>query len=269
MAEKLHRLHGTISGTQGRTVILGHGFGTDQTAWNLVRPWLEARFRVVSFDMAGAGPDGAKNYNARRYGSLFAYADDLLDIIDELELENLIYIGHSVGCMIGVAAAVARPDPFRNLLLIAGSPRYLNEPGYAGGFEQYELDAVYDDMAANFQAWAAGFAPMVVGVSDKPAVDEFFRTLFLMRPDIALNTCRTIFQSDMREIVPRLERPAHIVQTQRDMAVPLSVAQWLHGNIERSTLDIIDAAGHTPHLTAPDQIIAMFERHLAPMAAHA
>jgi sigma-B regulation protein RsbQ len=267
MTEKFRRLHGTISGSGATTVILGHGFGTDQTAWRGVRDWLDARFRVVSFDMAGAGPDGERSYDPRRYGSLFGYADDLLEVIDELALENCIYIGHSVSCMIGVAAAVTRPDPFKKLLLIGGSPRYLNDDGYVGGFDQDGVDGLHDGMASNFQAWAAGFVPLVVGIPNNPAVDEFSRTLFLMRPDIALNISRTIFQSDMRETVKRLERPAHIIQTQRDMAVPGEVAAWLHGHIERSTLDVIDAEGHVPHMTAPDQIIGVFERYLSVAAA--
>jgi sigma-B regulation protein RsbQ len=80
MAEKLHRLNGTVSGTQDQAVILGHGFGADQTTRDIVRPRIGAHFRVVAFDIAGA--EGAHNHDARRYGSLFAYADDLLDIID-------------------------------------------------------------------------------------------------------------------------------------------------------------------------------------------
>jgi sigma-B regulation protein RsbQ len=184
-----------------------------------------------------------------------------------LRLERLIYVGHSVSCMIGAAAALARPDPFAKLLMIGGSPRYLNDGSYNGGFEQADLNGLYDAMATNFQAWAAGFAPLVVGVPDNSAIDEFSRTIFLMRPDIALTTCRTIFQSDMREIAAKLERPTHIVQTRRDMAVPQGVATWLHDHIDRSTLDIIDAEGHLPHMTAPAEIIRMFERHLMPVRA--
>jgi sigma-B regulation protein RsbQ len=261
---KFERLHGTITGQGSTTVVLGHGFGTDQTAWTAVRGWLDRHYRVVSYDLAGAGVDGEVNYEPRRYGSLFGYADDLLEIADELALQQCIYVGHSVSCMIGIAASIARPQLFGQLLLIGGSPRYLNEPGYRGGFDQSDLNGVYDGMAANFQAWAAGFVPMVVGVPDNAALDEFSRMLFLMRPDIALTTCRTIFQSDMREIVPRLRLPTHLVQTRVDMAVPLDVAHWLHQRIAGSTLDVIDAEGHVPHMTAPDEIIGIFERHLSP-----
>lgn len=267
MASKFERLHGTITGSGPTTVLLGHGFGTDQTAWAGVRGWLDRHFRVVSYDMAGAGPDGEANYDPRRHASLFGYADDLLEVGDELGLEQCIYIGHSVGSMLGVAAGLARPRLFRRLLLIGASPRYLNAADYEGGFEQAELDTLYGGMAANFQAWAAGFVPMVVGVSGHAALHEFSRMLFQMRPDIALMIARTIFQSDLRSVASRTQLPCHIVQTRHDMAVPMSVADWLHQHLRESTLDVIDAEGHVPHMTAPQEVLRIFAKYLLPPAA--
>jgi sigma-B regulation protein RsbQ len=262
LASRFAQLNGTISGAGEATVVLSHGFGTDQTAWTAIRPWLDQRFRVISFDLAGAGPGGEGSYDARRHDTLFAFADDLLDVLGELEVERCTYIGHSVSGMIGAAAAVAQPDAFARLVMIGASPRYLNGPGYRGGFEQADLDQLHDGMAANFQAWGAGFAPAVVGVPDNAVVHEFCRTLFLMRPDIALATSRTIFQSDMRAIVERLERPTHLLQTARDVAVPQEAAVWLHRHIDGSTLDVLDAAGHLPHMTAPAEIIRLLQQRL-------
>lgn len=262
MASKFETLHGRITGTGDLPIILSHGFGTDQSAWDAIRPRLDYHFRVISYDLAGAGPNGEASYNAKRHASLFGYADDLITILDELNLEGCIYIGHSVSSMIGAAAAAARPELFSRLFMIGGSPRYLNEPGYEGGFSQGNLDALYAGMAANFQAWGAGFAPAVVGVPDHAVVDKFCRTLFLMRPDIALSISRTIFQSDMREVAARVECPTHLVQTSRDMAVPMFVANWLHSHIDGSTLDVIDAEGHLPHMTAPTEVLRVIEQRL-------
>ena len=263
MASRFAQLNGTITGSGDDVVVLSHGFGTDQTAWAAIRPWLDERFRVVSFDLAGAGAGGEASYDFRRHDTLFGFADDLLDVLAELDVERCTYISHSVSGMIGAAAAVARPEAFARLVLIGASPRYLNEPGYRGGFDQSDLDQLYDGMAANFQAWGAGFAPAVVGVPDNEAVDEFCRTLFLIRPDIALATCRTIFQSDMRTIADRLERPTHLLQTANDLAVPAEVAGWLHRHVDGSTLDIMDARGHLPHMTAPAEVIRHLEQRLA------
>ena len=262
MTSRFAQLNGTISGVGTDMVVLSHGFGTDQTAWGAIRPWLDERFRVISFDLAGSGPGGEASYDFRRHDTLFGFADDLLEVLAELDVERCIYISHSVSGMIGAAAAVAQPEAFARLVMIGASPRYLNEPGYRGGFDQADLDQLYDGMAANFQAWGAGFAPAVIGVPDNAAVHEFCRTLFLIRPDIALATSRTIFQSDMRSIAERLERPTHLLQTAKDLAVPQEVALWLNRHIEGSSLDVLDAEGHLPHMTAPAEVIRLLEQRL-------
>lgn len=256
------KFNGRRSGTGKDVVILSHGFGTDQNAWNALRPWFEQRFDVISFDLAGCGPAGAETYDFQRHGSLFGYADDLLEIMDELEVHNCTYIGHSMSGMIGAAASVARPELFQRLAFIGASPRYLDDVDYVGGFKPQDLDNLFESMHANYQAWVAGFAPMVVGVDDNAVIADFSSTLFQMRPDIALNTSRTIFTSDLRGLAPQLTTPVHLIQTARDMAVPIAVGHWLAQAIDGATLDVIDAAGHLPHMTAPDEIINILSQRL-------
>lgn len=256
------RLHGRRTGAGKTAVILSHGFGTDQNAWSPLRPWFEERFDVISFDLAGCGPGGAENYDFDRHGSMFGYADDLIELIDELGVQGCIYVGHSMSSMIGAAAACARPELFARLVMIGASPRYLNDDDYVGGFEQKGLDQLFESMAANFQAWVAGFAPMVVGVDDSQAVADFSRTLFQMRPDIALNTSRTIFGSDMRKTARRVPSPVHLIQTASDVAVPLQVGEWLAAAMPDATLDVIDASGHLPHITAPSEVLRIIDQRL-------
>ncbi|ONG56878.1 alpha/beta hydrolase [Pseudoroseomonas deserti] len=263
MSPRFSALNGRIDGQGAGTIVLSHGFGTDQTAWAPIRDWLAPRFRVVSFDLAGCGAGGAEAYDPRRHDSLYGFADDLIEILDELGIEDCIYIGHSVSGMIGAAAAAVRPEPFRQLVMIGASPRYLNDGDYQGGFDQQDLDGLHAGMAANFQAWGAGFAPAVVGVPDRAAVDEFCRTLFLMRPDVALSISRTIFQSDMREVASRLESPTLLLQTRQDLAVPMAVAQWLQRHIDGAELAVVEAEGHLPHMTAPAAVIDILAARLA------
>ncbi|KQM18987.1 alpha/beta hydrolase [Novosphingobium sp. Leaf2] len=257
------KLHGRRSGAGPTVAILSHGFGTDQDAWSALRPWFEDRFDLISFDLAGCGPAGADSYDFNRHGSMFGYADDLIEIIDELGVQSCVYIGHSMSSMIGAAAACARPELFSRLVMIGASPRYLNDDAYVGGFEQAGLDQLFASMAANFQAWVAGFAPVVVGVDDSQAVADFSRTLFQMRPDVALNTSRTIFGSDMRKTARRVPTPVHLIQTAADVAVPVEVGEWLAAAMPDATLDVIDASGHLPHITAPDEVRRILEHRLA------
>lgn len=261
------RFNGRRSGQGKPIAVLSHGFGTDQTAWTTLRPWFEARFDVISFDLAGCGPKGADTYDFDRHGALFGYADDLLDLLDECDVEHCTYVGHSMSGMIGTLAAIARPELFERLVLIGASPRYLDDVEYIGGFKPEDLEGLFQSMSANYQAWVAGFAPMVVGVDDSAVIADFSNTLFQMRPDIALNTSRTIFTSDLRRSAAQLTTPVHVIQTAVDVAVPVQVGQWLANAIDGATLDVIDAAGHLPHMTATDAVIDILEQRLCG-AAH-
>ncbi|MFC4253936.1 alpha/beta fold hydrolase [Altererythrobacter xixiisoli] len=265
--EFFRKLSGRRSGLGRQVAVLAHGFGTDQSAWSSLRPWFDARYDVISFDLAGCGARGAETYDFDRHGTIFGYADDLIDLIDEIDTQNIVYVGHSMSGMIGAAAACARPGLFDRLVMIGASPRYLNDGDYFGGFEQSDLDQLFDSMAANFQAWVAGFAPMVVGVPDNTTITDFSRTLCQMQPDIALNISRTIFSSDMRQTATRIRRPVHLIQTSADMAVPTAVGTWLANAIPGATLDVIDAAGHLPHMTAANEVQRILDSNLLAKAA--
>ena len=132
----------------------------------------------------------------------------------------------SVSAMVGAIASISRPDLFSKLIMVSASPRYLNDVDYFGGFEQDELDQLFEAMQSNYKAWCSGFAPLAVGGDmDSVSVQEFSRTLFNMRPDIALSVAQTIFQSDMRQILHLVTVPCHIIQSLKDLAVPVVVSE--------------------------------------------
>ncbi|MGE8262392.1 MAG: alpha/beta fold hydrolase, partial [Stenotrophomonas sp.] len=57
--------------------------------------------------------------------------------------------------------------------------------------------------------------------------------------------------------------PVHLIQTAHDVAVPVAVGHWLANAIDGATLDVIDASGHLPHMTAPDDVMRILEQRLA------
>lgn len=262
---KSNLLHATWSGAGDRVLVLSHGFGSDQSAWSHIRPVLDSHFRVLSYNLAGCGDGGAMSYQPEVHGSLFGYADDLLALLNEQSLQQVSYVGHSVSGMVGMIAASARPELFERLVLLQPSPCYLNDvdSGYVGGFEQSDLDGLYAAMATNYQSWAAGFVPMVMGVEEAHVLARFSETLFKIRPDIARHILRMIFQSDHRNVVPRVTVPTHFIHSRKDGAVPIEVAQWLSAHLPGSVSEILELEGHLPHLTQPNVVASAVLRHLS------
>ncbi|BAU00266.1 hypothetical protein LR48_Vigan06g028300 [Vigna angularis] len=262
VAAEAHNVKILGSGTE--YIVLGHGFGTDQSLWKHFVPYLVDDYRVVLYDNMGAGTTNPEFFDFDRYSTLEGYASDLLAILEELQVESCIFVGHSVSGMIGAIASIARPDLFTKLVMVGASPRYLNDVDYYGGFEQEELNQLFDAMAANYKSWCSGFAPLVVGGDmESVAVQEFSRTLFNMRPDIGLMVSRTIFQSDMRHILNLVSVPCHIIQAEKDMAVPVVISEYLHQNIAaQSIVEVVSTEGHLPQLSSPDIVIPVLLEHV-------
>lgn len=245
---------GKLSGA--RTIVFVHGIGTDQSAWQDVAKQFMTDFRVVLLDNVGAGHSDPEAFIHSRYLNLKGYATDLLEVCLALQLRDVILVGHSAGAMIGLLAAVDRPDIFSRLVLISASPRYIDEEGYRGGFSMKDINAIYDSIAREYSSWADQFAPMMMANTDQPRlVTRFSDSLKRIPAERALTVFCSILQSDHRHAVRQLKRPTLIIQSQNDNAVPREVAEYLHASITGSQLKIIDTEGHLPHISAPEKVI--------------
>src|SRR5260370_1258962 len=98
-----------ISGNGSRAIMFAHGYGCDQNMWRGVAPSFEDDYTVVLFDYVGSGNSDPSAFDRTRYSTLNGYAADVLEIMDELKLEKVNFVGHSVSSMIGALAAIERP----------------------------------------------------------------------------------------------------------------------------------------------------------------
>jgi sigma-B regulation protein RsbQ len=246
--------------TSPHTVIFSHGFGSNQSAWNLIKPAFKQGYKLVTFDHAGAGNTDLNHFSPAKYQSLEAYASDLIEICDTLHLKDAIFVGHSAGAMIGLLASLSAPELFSKLVLIGASPRYLNDGDYIGGFTQEALNGLYAAMQTDYLEWASGFSRLAMRNEKRPELAAVFaKSLRSLRPDIALSVARSIFQSDYRHILPHVKKDILLIQSHNDIAVPKEAATYLHHHINGSKLNYIDADGHFPHISAPGEIISCIQ----------
>ncbi len=239
-----------------RTLVFVHGFGTDQSAWRDVCAPLGADHRIVLLDNVGAGGSAPQAFVQHRYLDLHRYANDLLEVCHALDVQGGVMIGHSAGAMVGALAALREPQRFDKLVLIGASPRYMDEPGYHGGFTTDGLNALYRAVSASPSDWADQFAPAAMGNADRPSLAQHFAdTIKRIPKEQVLTVLCAIFQSDHRAEIARLTQPTLLIQARDDIAVPLEVAQYLHAHIRDSRLEVVNASGHLPHISAPLEVL--------------
>lgn len=248
----------------GVPIVFAHGFGCDQQMWRFVAPTFAATHRVVLFDHAGAGGADPAAYDVVRHANLDGYAEDVLDLLDALALPPVIFVGHSVSAMIGVLAAVRRPERFDRLVLVCPSPRYLDDEDYRGGFAAGEIDELLATMDANYLGWVSHLAPVIMGNPDRPELGAELTSSFCRTdPEMARRFARATFLSDNRSDLDRCRTPSLVVQCREDAIAPREVGQYVHEHLPGSELVILDAVGHCPNLSAPDPLVAAVRSYLS------
>jgi sigma-B regulation protein RsbQ len=260
----LSRNNVRVSGRGETTMVFAHGFGCDQAMWRHVAPAFEDSHRVVLFDYVGAGKSDIGAYDATRYSTLQGYASDVLEVLDALSVQQVVFVGHSVSAMVGMLAATRRPSRFDRLILVGPSPSYLNDPPqYAGGFERQDLLGLLDMMEKNYFGWAGALAPVVAGNPDHPEYAAELEASFCANdPAIARAFAEATFLSDHRRDVTSVPVPSLIMQCAQDNIAPEAVGLWLAEHLPQSTYHALDATGHCPHLTHPDETIRVIRSYL-------
>ncbi|GAB2793858.1 sigma-B regulation protein RsbQ [Hymenobacter luteus] len=264
----LRRNNVTVSGAGQRAIVFVHGFGCDQRMWRMVTPAFEASYQTVLLDLVGAGHSDLAAYNPARYSTLAAHAEDVLAVLAALKLTRVVLVGHSVSAMIGVLAAIREPDRFSHLVLVAPSPRFVNDVGYTGGFEQADIDELLEAMDNNYLGWSGAITPVIMGHPEQPELTAELNASFCRTdPTIARHFARVTFLADNRAELPQLRTPALILQGSQDALAPLAVGAYLQQHLPNSQLVVLNTSGHCPHLSAPQATVAAIHHYLGPAPA--
>jgi len=253
-----------IFGQGDQPVIFAHGFGCDQNMWRFLTPAFEKDFKIVLFDYVGSGKSDLTAFKPERYGKLDGYARDVIEISDALALSDAIFIGHSVSGMIGSLAAIERPELFQSLIQIGPSPCYINHPpDYTGGFEREDIHALLDMMDKNYIGWANFLAPVIMKNPDRPDLGAELEESFCSTdPTTARCFAEATFFADNRKDLEKVTTPSLIVQVTDDAIAPVSVGEFMHRNMPNSRLHLLEASGHCPHMSHPQETIKVIKEYL-------
>ena len=261
----LHRHCVTVRGRGAAPLVFAHGFGCDQNMWRFVAPAFEREHTVVTFDYAGCGRGDRAAWNPVRHGTLDGYAADLVDVCDALRLRDAVLVGHSVSSVIGILAAIRRPELFARLVLVGPSPRYLDDaPDYVGGFARADVEGLLELMDRNYIGWANYLAPVVVQNPERPEHARELEASFCSTdPVVARSFAAVTFLGDNRADLPRLQQPALVLQCTDDAIAPRTVGEYTARHVRDGRLRVLEARGHCPHVTDPDETIDAIRDSLA------
>jgi sigma-B regulation protein RsbQ len=178
-------------------------------------------------------------------------------------LKDAVFVGHSVSAMMGVIVAAKEPQLFRKLVLVSPSPSYINDGDYIGGFTEAQIEELLESLDSNHMGWSIAMAPVIMGNPDRKELgEELINSFCRTDPEIARHFARTTFLSDCRDILGGARIPALILQCSNDVIAPREVGEYVHCHMPNSKLVLMEATGHCPNLSAPEETIAAIKAFL-------
>lgn len=229
----------------GLPVVFANSLGTDLRLWDAVLPLLPG-IRAIRFDKRGHGLSDLSGPH-----SADDLADDAAALIEHVGRGPVVFVGLSVGGIIGQALAHRHPDLVRGLVLSNTAPRM----GTAESWQDRVQAITAGGMAAItdlvMERW---FAPPFHATPEFP----LWRNMLLRcDPQGYIDTCGVLAKADLTQAAPTLRMPVQVIAGGADGASPPDLVAAGAALIPGARYDLIPDAGHIPCVETPDRWAAI------------
>ena len=161
-----------------------------------------------------------------------------------------------MSALVGILASIAEPALYDKLVLVGPSPSYINDGDYVGGFNPEDIEQMLDFLETNYLGWSSAMAPAIMGNAQQPDLAAELENSFCRTdPRIAGHFARTTFLSDHRKDLVKVNKPSLIMQCSDDVIAPDCVGRYMHDKMVNSVFVQLQATGHCPNLSAPEETI--------------
>ena len=166
-----------VHGTGEPALVFVHGWSCDRSYWDAQVPFFSERHRVVTIDLAGHGESGLE----REAWSMKAFGQDVAAVVEELGLEEIVLVGHSMGGPVVVEAARILGDRVK---VVVGADTFQD---VSQRWSQEFVEDWLRPFRADFEGATSDFVrAMFVSSSDSALVEQVASDMSAAPPDVAV-----------------------------------------------------------------------------------
>ncbi len=241
-------LHISIQG-QGPNLVLLHGWGFNSAIWSFIIPILEKHFRLHLIDLPGHGHSP--------YIGIEHDANQLATYIAKHTPEDAHYLGWSMGATVAMCLALQYPQRKNKLVLIAGTPCFINNTRWKFGVENEVFQTFTNSLKQNYALTIKRF--LALQCLGDPSQRDKLRALqtklkLTEKPDSrALQAGLQLLQNtNLTTSCQHITQNCLLIHSESDKLVPLAAAHYLEKTLPRAHLTVMKKTGHTPFINQPE-----------------
>ena len=167
-------------------------------------------------------------------------------LVAESKPNSLIVLGHSLGALKALQFAQERPEKVRKIILLAGTARFTNCPGYEAGVCKNELKAFQTSFQKDpNNLLERFFKTTLYPIEPGEILKQFIASAKKIDSDALLTGLKELDSLDLRETLPLIKQEVLILHGLADRVVPSSASQYLHKHLPSSRLKLFPNQGHS------------------------
>lgn len=233
--------------SSGPVVVMAHSLGCNLRMWDPQMSLLEAQYRVVRLDMRG---HGNSDVPAGPY-TLDQLADDVIDVMNNLDIETAHWVGLSVGGMIGQSLLLRYPERFLSATLsdTASTQPPEAEPIWQERIKQVEAHGLSSIVDATMQRW---FTANFLESGQPEAIAAVRQQLESTSDEGYVACCHAIMALNYIDRLAEIKTPVALIVGAEDIATPVTASEAIHSRIPHSQLTILPDASHIANVEQAD-----------------
>jgi pimeloyl-ACP methyl ester carboxylesterase len=249
-----HKMSGSICFDAGRwplnadkpTLVFIHGAANNRLFWRHQVEGLADQFNSVAIDLPGHGKSPGTGC-----GSIAGYTQVVLSFLDQLQIQDPIPCGLSMGGAITLQLLMDHGDRFSAGILMNTGARLRVNP------------LLFHTIETNFDKFVESIVSMALSSqSDKDALRPVIQEIVDCEPMVAYNDFKACDQFDVMQGLKAIETPVLVVTASDDKLTPPKYGQFMAQEINNARLENIAAAGHMPPLEKPEAVNAAIRQFL-------
>lgn len=225
----------------GPALVFGNSLGTDLRVWDELLPHLPAGLRILRYDKRG---HGLSEETPGPYG-IDQLADDAAGLIRHLGLARVVFVGLSIGGLIGQAMAARHSDLLAGLVISNSAAKIGEASMWRDRIAAIREGGLASIGEATMERW---FSP---AFRASGAAAPWQRMLERQPLDGYAACCEAIAAADLRDSTAALRLPVRLIAGSLDGATPPAIVEATAGLIAGARLDLIEGAGHIPCVETP------------------
>jgi 3-oxoadipate enol-lactonase len=231
------------SGSGSPNLLCLHGLVDTLEIWDRIAAPLAERCRLVRYDQRGHGESGAPAGPYTRAD----LAGDAIGVLDALEIDRAVLVGHSMGGIVSMATALAHPDRIAGLVLI-GTASQCSEK-VAGWYERIAVAGEKDG--------TAGLARSIYGEKTKKKIaGDGVGIAHVTR------TLKSLFEDPLTPKLEQIKCPVLLLVGEKDPMGP-KASEIIASKLSDAQLEVVPGCGHWIHVDEPDVTLSAFDRWMA------